>query len=404
MSILETVRTALESMGSNLLRTLLTMLGVIIGVASVVTLLALGAGVQASITSQIQQTGTNLLTINADNRPGASAARLTNADVAALADPFNVPGLEYVVPQVNGSFQVATTAYKNARSVMGTTSDYFTVRSLEIEQGQLFTRADDDARLRVAVLGSQAALDLFPGGGVIGQSVLIGSVPFRVVGVAAKQGGTFNSPDDSVYVPISVAQEKLMANRAGGLKSVSSITVQYASSQTNTAVSSAIQATLRRQHNLLAGQADDFRIMDSAALLETLTTVTGTLTVFLGAIGGIALLVGGIGIMNIMLVSVTERTREIGLRKAVGAPAGAIRLQFLIEALTVTVIAGTIGILLAAGASWLIGQLPIGIVPAVQSNAVLLAFGVSVLIGVVFGFYPAWRASRMSPVEALRYE
>ena len=407
MNIVETLRTALESLASNMLRTMLTMLGVVIGVASVVTLMALGSGMQSSVTSRIQSTGTNQLTISADNR-AVPGARLTNKDVTLLSDPLNVPGVAYVVPQVSGNFQVAAgaNASTSSRSVVGTTPDNFPMRSIKVAEGVLFTRAENDARQRVAVLGYQAGLDLFNNRSAVGQTILIGSVPFRVVGVLGKQGGGFpgNSPDDTVYVPIGVAQEKLMVNRAGGSKSVSNITVQTISSDDNTAVSIAISTTLRSAHNLVTGQSNDFRIMDQAALLETLTEVTGVITLFLGAIGGIALLVGGIGIMNIMLVSVTERTREIGVRKAVGAQPGAIRLQFLIEALLVTCLAGALGILLAFALSWLIGSVQTSLVPVVQANAVIIAFGVSVLIGVMFGFYPAWRASRLDPVEALRYE
>ena len=407
MNIIETFRTALESLAANMLRTMLTMLGVVIGVASVVTLMALGSGMQTSVTSQIQSTGTNFLTISADSR-AVPGARLTNNDVTLLSDPLNVPGVAYVVPQVSGNLQVAAgaNAGASARSVVGTTPDNFPMRSIKVESGALFTREENDARQRVAVLGYQTAADLFGGSSPIGQAVLIGAVPFKVVGVLARQGGGFpgNSPDDSVYVPISVAQEKLLVNRAGGSKSVSSITVQTISSGDNAAIGIAISQTLRSAHNLVAGQADDFRIMDQAALLETLNEVTGIITLFLGAIGGIALLVGGIGIMNIMLVSVTERTREIGVRKAVGAPPGAIRLQFLIEALLVTCLAGGIGILMAYGLSWLIGSVQTTLAPVIQANTVIIAFAVSVLIGVLFGFYPAWRASRLDPVEALRYE
>jgi putative ABC transport system permease protein len=404
MNLIETLRTALESLTSNKLRSLLTMLGVIIGVASVVTLMALGSGVQDYITSQITQIGTNLLIITTDGR--VANARLTNDDVRALSNRLNVPALAQVVAQVSGNLRVAAGTNGVDASIVGTTADYFTMRNVKVAQGAPFTGADNDARLRVVVLGYQVARDVFPNQPALGQTVLIGGVPFRVTGVAEKQGGSGfgSSADDTVYVPLTVAQEKLFVNRPGGLKSVSMITAEMVSSGQGSIASADISRALRRQHGLLAGQSDDFRIIDQASLISTLDTVIGTLTAFLGAIGAISLLVGGIGIMNIMLVSVTERTREIGLRKAVGADPGAIRLQFLIEALMVTLIAGLLGILLAAAASWGIGKLLSSFTPVVQANAVAIAFGVSVLIGVVFGLYPAWRASRLSPVEALRYE
>jgi putative ABC transport system permease protein len=407
MNLFETIRTAFESLTSNLLRTLLTMLGVIIGVASVVTLMSLGSGVQGYITGQLQSTGTNLLSISADaSKSDTQNARLTNDDVRAISNRLNVPEVVNVVAQVSGNLNVSAGTHSSSRSIVGTTPGNFPLRNINIAQGALFTENDNDIRARVVVLGYQAARDLFPNQPALQQTVLIGGVPFRVVAVTEKQGsaGFGSSPDDTVYVPLSVAQEKLFTNRSGGLKSVSMITAETSDSNNSKAAITSITSVLRRQHGLLAGQSDDFRVFDQASLISTLNTVTGTLTAFLSAIGAISLLVGGIGIMNIMLVSVTERTREIGLRKAIGAEPAAIRMQFLIEALMVTIFAGILGILLAIVASWLIGQLLGTFKPVVEATSIALAFGVSVITGVVFGLYPAWRASRLSPVEALRAE
>jgi len=260
-----------------------------------------------------------------------------------------------------------------------------------------------DQRLRVAVVGPTLADNLFPGQTALGQTFLIGSVPFRIVGILEKKGGNgFGGTDDSVFVPLTVAMEKLFVK--GGLKAVSNITVEAVSADRSPDALNEIAAVLRQRHNIQIGQPDDFRVFDQASLVATLNTVVGTLTAFLGAIGAISLLVGGIGIMNIMLVSVTERTREIGVRKAIGAQPFAIQLQFLIEALTVTLVAGIIGILLSVLLVTVINSVQTSITPKIQSNAVIIAFSVSVLIGVLFGFYPAWRASRLEPVEALRYE
>jgi putative ABC transport system permease protein len=403
MNLFETIRTALESLASNKLRTLLTMLGVIIGVMSVVTLLALGSGVSNNIQNQFSGLGAKQVTIFNDNRsPGA---RLTMQDVEALKDPVGAPDIAKVVPVVSGNLRVSAGTNQRSTQIQGGTLDFFALRNTKIKDGAYFTNEDIEGRARVAVLGGSIFETLFPNGGGVGETILIGTVPFRVVGVVEKQGGFGpTSGDDIVYVPITVAQEKLFTNRPGGSKSVSQIYVEIVDSERATQAGEQITAILRKQHNLLVGQNDDFRVMNQAQLADTLQTVVTAVTAFLGAIGAISLLVGGIGIMNIMLVSVTERTREIGVRKAIGARDGNIRFQFLIEALVVTSIAGVMGILFGYGLSALIGSLQSNITPQVQWSSVVLSFGVSVFIGVVFGLYPAWRASRLQPVEALRYE
>ena len=403
MSLLELLQTALESLTSNKLRTLLTMLGVIIGVAAVVTLLALGAGVQASIDKQISGIGTNLLSISPNRK--VAGARLTNDDTKALEDRLNVPDGIRVVAQVNGNSKVSAGINTDTPQIVGTTPDYFAVHNVNIAQGESFTQNDIDARLRVAVIGPTLAQNLFGDQPTLGQTFLIGAVPFHLVGVLETKGGTgFGGTDDSVFVPITVAQEKLFVNRADGVKSVSSITLEAASAAQSDAALAEINQTLRQRHNIMVGQTDDFSVFNQASLISTLNTVVGTLTAFLGAIGAISLLVGGIGIMNIMLVSVTERTREIGVRKAIGAQPVAIHLQFLIEALTVTVVAGVLGITLSVVLVNVINNVQTSVSPIIQPNSVIIAFTVSVLIGVLFGFYPAWRASRLEPVEALRSE
>jgi putative ABC transport system permease protein len=240
----------------------------------------------------------------------------------------------------------------------------------------------------------------------VGQTVLINSVPFRVVGVTEKKGsiGPGTSSDDTIYVPLTVAQEKLLTTRATGLNSVSQIVVEAVDGNASKQVTGDIADVLRERHNLQFGQEDDFRVFDQSSTLSTINGVLLALQIFLAAIGAIALLVGGIGIMNIMLVSVTERTREIGVRKAIGATPGGIRLQFLVESLFVTLIAGAVGVLLAALLSVVVGAAQDYIEPIIRASAVVVAVGVSVGIGVIFGLYPAYRASKLQPVEALRYE
>lgn len=402
MNLLEIFRTALESLMANKLRTLLTMLGVIIGVGSVVALLAIGTGVGNSITSRIQSNGTNLLTIQPDNR-SSSGARLTMSDVEALSDPARVPQVKMVVPSVTGQGRIVAGTNSQSASVNGTVPANFDARSLTLTDGELFTTEDSESRRRVAVLGSTIASELFPDGDWLGQTILIANVPFKVTGVLSATGAGFGaSADDTVFVPLTVAQEKLFPNRNGGLQSLSSLTAVLYNANDANAAQTAISGVLREKHNLEDGQADDFRIFNQAQLSETLNSVSAILTAFLGAIGAISLIVGGIGIMNMMLTTVTERTREIGLRKAIGAQGGDIRKQFLFEAIVLTFTGGAIGILLG----WLVsvGANAYGLAASVSSGSVILAFAVSAAIGIVFGYYPAHRAAKLNPIEALRYE
>jgi len=404
MGILETFRTALESLAANKLRTALTLLGVIIGVMSVVLLLSLGAGVQKFINDTLATAGTNQLYIFPDTT--VAGARLTMDDYRAISDPTNVPGLKRVVPRVSGNLKVAAGVASKNSEIVGTLPGDFDMRLLAVQQGAHFTDDDVANRKRVAVIGYQVASDLFPGQIPLGLTVLIDGVPFRVVGVNAKKGnqGPGNEPDRAIFVPITVAQETLFANRAGGVKALSQITAEAVSGEATKSALENIGTTLRSRQGLLVGQKDTFRIIDQASFIATVNTVLIGLQAFLAAVGGISLLVGGIGIMNIMLVSVTERTREIGVRKAIGADPDAIRLQFLVESLVVTMVAGAIGVGIAAGLTAIIGAVQDTLKPQIQLNAVVISFGVSVLIGSVFGLYPAYRASKLPPVEALRYE
>jgi putative ABC transport system permease protein len=402
MGLIETFRTALESLAANRMRAALTMLGVIIGTSAVVLLLALGEGVTNYFNAQFATFGSNQITVSPDN--SVAGARLTNNDIKALRESLS--GAKRIVPQVSGNLNVVAGTSSKGFSIVGTTPDNFAMRTIGMQEGAVFSDEDVDGRVRNAVVGYQAAIDLFGGQPAVGQTMLINSVPFRIVGVTEKKGsaGPGSSSDDTVYVPLTVAQEKLFPNRASGMNSVSQITIEAASSDVASQLTQDIAEVLRQQHNLLFGQQDDFRVFDQSSTLATINGVLFALQIFLAAIGAIALVVGGIGIMNIMLVSVTERTREIGVRKAIGATPGSIRLQFLVEALVVTVIAGGLGVVFASALSLLIGAVQTYITPVVQLDAVVIAVSVSVAIGVVFGLYPAYRASKLQPVEALRYE
>ncbi len=415
--ILENIRVALDGLLSNKLRSGLTMLGVIIGVAAVIALLSIGAGAQASITNQINSAGTNLLFV----MPGAprngnvrgafgGAVTLTYKDAQAIADPANVPDAKSVAPEFSRNAQVIFSHANLNTSIKGVTDSYQAVFGLQVEQGRFVTPKDVSTRSTIAILGSQVAQDLFGDVNPVGQKIKVslpkkGHVSLTIVGVLAKKGNALmGSPDDAVFVPISTAQWKLFPghNPRGDLL-VSRVNVMAASKEKTDAVAGELDALLRARHNLAPDVEADFRVLNQADLLNMATQVTGTLTVFLGAIAGIALLVGGIGIMNIMLVSVTERTREIGVRKAVGALTSDILLQFLMEAVVLSLLGGLIGILLGVVLAKLV-DLSGTMSAVVTPTSILLAVGFSLAVGLFFGIYPAKQAAQLNPIDALRYE
>jgi putative ABC transport system permease protein len=405
--------TALDSLTANKLRSALTILGIVIGVAAVIALVSIGRGAQAQITSQIQSIGTNLVFV----RPGSiqqggvaagagSAATLTQEDAEAL---FSVPGVVGVAPEVNGAAQVTYLGQNTRTRVVGVTPDYVSVRNLSLADGEFVSQANVTAQSSVVVLGSAVADTLFGGsGGVVGQTVRMNGQPYRIIGVLASKGGTgFGSQDDQVLVPLTTAQTRLTgSNRFRGANVINQINVEVASAGEVQPAIDGITEVLRERHGTVEGE-DDFIVQNQQDQLSALTSVTTTLTLFLGGIAGISLLVGGIGIMNIMLVSVTERTREIGVRKAIGARRRDILYQFLVESAVLSLVGGFIGI--AAG--WIIarlmGRVQLGgsaITPVVGLDSVLLATSFSIAVGLFFGIYPATRAASLEPVEALRYE
>ncbi len=414
MNLWQGALTALDSVLANKLRSLLTVLGIVIGVGAVIALVSIGRGAQAQITAQIQSIGTNLVFVRPGgfqgpggaNAGGGSAATLTQADGEAL---LSAPGVAAVAPEVSGRGQVTYLGQNTNTSVVGVTPDYLAALNFQLADGEFVSEANVVARSSVVVLGSAVADTLFGGpGGVVGQSVRISGQPFRVIGVLASKGGTgFGNQDDRVLVPLTTAQTRLTGNnRFRGANVISVINVMVDSPNNVEPAIASITEILRERHGTYEG-ADDFTVQNQQDILSTVTQVADTLTIFLGGIAGISLLVGGIGIMNIMLVSVTERTREIGIRKALGARGRDILYQFLIEAAALSLTGGVIGITLGWGVSQLIGQVRLGnstITPVVGLDAVLLATGFSIAIGLFFGIYPASRAAALEPVEALRYE
>jgi putative ABC transport system permease protein len=418
----DNVRVALDGLVVNKMRAILTMLGVVIGVAAVIALLAIGEGAQASITDQITSVGTNLLFVVPGavqaHGPGAgvqaasgSATTLIQDDAEAIAAPANVPSAEVVAPEYSKNTQIIFGDANINTSVRGVTAEYQEAYDLVVASGRFIEEKDVVKRANVAVLGYQAAEDLFGGFDPVGQKVKValpdgqGRVALTVVGVLEEEGDSvMGSSDERVYVPISTAQTKLFnARNPKGEIMVSQVNVVAASEEQAEAVQSEIEVLLRERHGLSVDEDDDFTVVSQADMLSMASTIAGIMTVFLGSIAGISLLVGGIGIMNIMLVSVTERTREIGLRKAVGARKADILTQFLMEAVVLSLLGGLVGILLGVGLAQIVDMT--GIMNSlVTLDSVLLAVGFSVAVGLFFGIYPANRAASLNPIEALRYE
>ena len=417
MNLAESLRIALRGLAANKLRAALTMLGIIIGVGAVITLLSVGRGVEQYVTGQFQGIGSNLLFVfpggpeeQGGPRAGASVSRgkpLTNEDAGALADPFRVPDAQAAAAEFFGFGVVEYSRESMNVQISGVTTNYQSVRQFYVEAGEFFTEADDRAAARVAVIGQTVLATLFPDGeDPIGRSIKINNLPFRVIGILEKKGGgMFGDQDAVVLIPLATAQQRLFSARTpSGRYQVSVIYLQARNDEAMEPLAAQIADVLRERHNIQFRDEDDFTIVTQNDLISAFGEVTGVLTIFLGAIAGISLLVGGIGIMNIMLVSVTERTREIGLRKAVGAKRRDILGQFLIEAMMLSLVGGAIGIIIGALGSQAVALFQPDLPVAVTLDSVLLATGFAAAIGLFFGMYPAIRAAALNPIDALRYE
>ena len=403
MSIFMTLLIALKALNRNKMRTMLTMLGMIIGVGAVITMVALGKGAQSTIEEQVKAAGTNMISINAGNftqggvrQGGGNATTLTPDDAQALR---TVPGVQYVAPGVNSRAQLIAGNQNWSSQVQGTDIEFPLIKNWPQKFGSFFTAQDVATAQKVCVLGQTVSDNLFgPDTDPTGQIIRIKNQPFKVLGVLAPKGSNgFQDQDDAVYAPYTTIQKKLQ-----GIQHINNITVSAETPET-APVSAAISELLRTRHKLLGNDPDDFMVRTQEEMASVRTETTKTMTTLLAAIAGVSLLVGGIGIMNIMLVSVTERTREIGLRMAIGARGRDVLMQFLVEAVVLSLFGGVLGIAMGFGLSAAAEkflQWPTSIPP----NAIAMAFGFAAGTGVFFGFYPAKKAAGLDPIEALRFE
>ena len=411
MMLLESFGIALRSLRANKMRSFLTMLGIIIGVASVITMVAVGAGAQTQVAQQIRSLGANVLMVipgaareGGVRKESGSRHTLTESDAAAIRS--QLPRVQAAAPAIRAAHQIVRGSRNWNTTVNGTTADYFVIRDWALSAGRQFSRTEEEGAGKVALIGASVAKQLFDKDDPIGGEIRIASVPFEVVGVLAEKGpsGAGQNQDDVVFVPISTAKLRLMGSASEvNREAVAYILVKAISDEAMRTAQGEIEALLRQRHRILSGTENDFQVNNPAAAMAAQRASTTTIAWLLAAIASVSLVVGGISIMNIMLVSVTERTREIGLRLAVGARRRDIRRQFLTEATTLCILGGLIGIALGTAASWCVAWLanwPIFL----GADAALFAIAFAAAVGISFGYYPARKAARLEPVEALRAE
>ena len=405
MLFTELLKMAWRSLAANKLRSFLTMLGVIIGVTSVIALVSMGMGMKQQISDAFSSLGSNMLMVmpGSSNRGGprgaaGSMTTLTLDDAEAIKT--KIKNVAHVSPTVQGSYQVAYGHENWNTSVVGVEPDYLAIQSLELTSGLFFNDHDVDVRNRVAIIGTTVATNLFGAVNPVGKKIRIGNAPYTVIGLLKSKGGSTGGQDqdDTILIPLTTAQERLV-----GVTHVQRINVQVDSSDKMDEVQSNIEKLLRQRHKIREGAEDDFNVRNMSSILEEMNSTTTKITLFIGAIAGISLIVGGVGIMNITLASVTERTREIGTRKAIGATYNSIMLQFIIESTLISVIGGIFGIIIGVSLTQIVSKL-FGTVMVVSWISIAVSFGFSLFVGIFFGILPARKAARLDPIDALRYE
>ena len=405
MLFYESVCIALKALLANKMRSILTMLGIIIGVGAVIAMVSIGMGVRRNVQTSIASLGSNMLIVSpgSSNFGGVRSAAGSNITLKyddAQAIKTKIKNIDYVSPTVNGSYQIVNGNQNWNSSVYGVTPEYMSIRSLTVSAGSFITQNDLNSRNRVAVIGTTVATNLFGTTNPVGKNIRVNNAPYKIVGVLESKGQSSmgQDQDDVVIIPLTTAQERLL-----GITYIKSINIQVTDQTKMDQVQSEVETLLRQRHHIVGDKEDDFTVRNLTSLMQTMTQTTTMITILLGSIAGISLIVGGIGIMNIMMVSVTERTREIGIRKALGARFRNIMMQFLIESVVIGVIGGILGIIFGCSVSMLIAKFG-GFNTVITAAPVLLSFSFSVGIGLFFGIYPARKAARLDPIEALRYE